>query len=47
MSKVVFRIEVYQQQTCIFIEIFDSEQEVDSLSVDVADGDCDCCHQTM
>jgi hypothetical protein len=47
MSKVAFRIEVYQLQTCIFIEIFDCEQEVDSLFVDVTDGDCDYCYQTM
>lgn len=47
MFKVAFQIGVYQLQSCIFIEIFDSEQEVDSLPVDVADGDCNCYHQTM
>jgi hypothetical protein len=47
MSKVHLRIEVYQQQTCIFIQIFESEQEMDSLRSDGIDADCDYHHQTM
>ncbi len=47
MSKVPITGEDSEQQTCIFIQIFESEQEMGPLHSDGTDADCDCCYQAM